>query len=78
MSGSNDVPPELPPLPPGVLAVRLGPGANCSSVGSVIDLLFGAVVVSGVLYAAIHVAVAERRVARAPKEQENKPPEIDS
>lgn len=55
-----------PTLPPGVLAVRVGPGANCSSVGSVIDLLFGAVVVSGVLYAAIHAAVAERRAAEKP------------
>ncbi len=49
-------------LPAGVLAVRRGPGANCSSIGSVVDLLFGAVVVSGMLYAGLVVALGDRRV----------------
>jgi hypothetical protein len=49
-------------LPPGVLAVRRGPGANCSSIGSVVDLLFGAVVVSGMLYAGVVVALGDRKV----------------
>ena len=44
----------------GVLAVRRGPGANCSSIGSVIDLLFGAAVVSGVAWAAIVAAIGDR------------------
>ena len=49
-------------LPAGVLAVRHGPGANCSSIGSVIDLLFGAVVVSGMLYAGVVIALGDRKV----------------
>ena len=38
-------------LPEGMLAVRPGPGANCSSVGSVVDMLFAAAVVAGAVYA---------------------------
>lgn len=43
-----------PPLPPGVLAVRPGPGANCSSIGSTIDILF----VAGTVAAAVVAALA--------------------
>lgn len=51
-----------PALPEGVLAVRLGPGANCSSAGSAIDVLFyGSVIVS-----ALAVAIA---AALPPKER---------
>ncbi|MCC6644013.1 MAG: hypothetical protein IT374_00360 [Polyangiaceae bacterium] len=42
------------PLPDGVLAVRPLPGANCSSVGSVVDMLF----VAGVVASSVAVAVA--------------------
>ena len=49
-----------PALPAGVLAVRSGPGANCSSIGSVVDVLFGAAVVGGALYALIAATLAER------------------
>jgi hypothetical protein len=39
-------------LPRGVLRVRLGPGANCSSAGSALDLLFyGSVLVGAVAVA---------------------------
>ena len=39
-------------LPPGVLRIRVGPGANCSSAGSAIVLLFyGSVVVSALAVA---------------------------
>ncbi|HVY47709.1 MAG TPA: hypothetical protein VHB21_17590 [Minicystis sp.] len=31
---------DAPELPEGVLAVRFGPGGNCSSAGSAIDVLF--------------------------------------
>ncbi len=47
-------------LPTGVLAVRRGPGANCSSIGSVVDLLFASVVVGGVVYAAVAVSLGDR------------------
>lgn len=43
-----------PTLPKGVLSVRALPGANCSSVGSVVDMLF----VAGVLASAVTVALA--------------------
>jgi hypothetical protein len=46
-------------LPEGVLAVRAGPGANCSSIGSVIDLLFGTAIVAGAVYAAIAAALPD-------------------
>lgn len=51
---------KIPPLPEGVLAVRAGPGANCSSIGSVIDLLFGTAVLAGVVYAAIAASLPDR------------------
>lgn len=52
-------------LPEGVLAVRSGPGANCSSIGSVIDLLFGTAIVAGAVYAAIVASLPD-----APKKLE--------
>ncbi len=46
----------------GILAVRRGPGANCSSIGSVVDLLFGSAVLMGVVYAGIAAALADKPV----------------
>lgn len=40
-----------------VLVVREGHGANCSSIGSVIDTLFASAVVGGVLLTAILAAI---------------------
>ncbi|MFO0763027.1 MAG: hypothetical protein U0359_41710 [Byssovorax sp.] len=40
---------EHPSPPEGVLRVRLGPGANCSSAGSAIDVLFYGSVIAGAL-----------------------------
>jgi hypothetical protein len=57
-------------LPDGVLAVRAGPGANCSSIGSVIDLLFGTAVAAGVLYAAIAAALPDAKVEVVGEEDE--------
>ena len=54
-----------PSLPEGVLAVRVGPGANCSSAGSAIDILFyGSVIAS-----ALAVALAAALPPRARKEE---------
>jgi hypothetical protein len=52
----------------GIRAVREGHGANCSSIGSVIDVLFASAVVGGALLTAIAAALAkeEVRVAGAP------------
>lgn len=49
--------PDPPALPPGVLCVRLGPGANCSSAGSAIDVLFYGSVVLGALAVALAAAI---------------------
>lgn len=43
-------------LPEGVLRVRLGPGANCSSAGSAIDVLFYGSVIVGALAVALAAA----------------------
>lgn len=49
-------------LPPGVLAVRAGPGANCSSIGSVVDLLFGTAVLASAVYAAVAASLSDASV----------------
>jgi hypothetical protein len=46
-----------PPLPEGVLAVRIGPGANCSSAGSAIDILFYGSVIASALAVALAAAL---------------------
>jgi hypothetical protein len=56
----------LPELPEGVLAVRVGPGANCSSAGSAIDVLF----YGSVLVGAIAVALAAAFPPREPERDE--------
>jgi hypothetical protein len=55
-----------PELPPGVLRVRVGPGANCSSAGSAIDILF----YGSVLVGAVAVALAAAFPARDDDEVE--------
>lgn len=58
-------------LPDGVIAVRPLPGANCSSVGSVVDMLF----VAGVVASSIVVAVAALSPpAPAPERDEDEEP----
>jgi hypothetical protein len=47
-------------LPEGVLAVRVGPGANCSSAGSAIDILFYGSVIVGALAVALAAAFPPR------------------
>jgi len=53
MTSDDTDPSAEPTLPEGVLAVRLGPGANCSSIGSVVDILFVSATVGGALLAAL-------------------------
>lgn len=45
-----------------VLVVRQGHGANCSSVGSVVDTLFLGAVASGVVLAIVAAALKRERV----------------
>lgn len=52
-----------PDLPEGISRVRIGPGANCSSAGSAIDVLF----YGSVLAAAVALALS---AAFAPKDND--------
>ena len=56
-----------------VRVVRLGHGANCSSVGSVIDTLFVSAVVGGAVFTAIAAALAREEVRTV-----GRPPEADA
>lgn len=49
-----------PELPEGVLAARIGPGANCSSAGSAIDVLFYGSVLVGAIAVALAAAFPPR------------------
>jgi hypothetical protein len=56
-----------------MLAVRVGHGGNCSSVGSVIDTLFLGAAAGGAIFAAICAAMEEEKitvVGAAPAEAE--------
>ena len=46
----DETAPREPVLPVGVLKIRAGPGANCSSIGSAVDILFAAAVAGGVVF----------------------------
>jgi hypothetical protein len=68
--GRRHLPPER------ILVVRSGHGANCSSIGSVIDTLFVAALAGGAVFAAIAAAVSEEPIravttpSRAPRDPE--------
>jgi hypothetical protein len=48
--------------PSRIRAVRAGHGANCSSIGSVIDTLFATAAISGALFAAVAAALEREPV----------------
>jgi hypothetical protein len=62
-----------------VRAVRVGQGANCSSVGSVVDTLFATAAVAAAVFAAVAGALASEpiRVRRSPSSPPNAP-ELDT
>jgi hypothetical protein len=55
-----------------VRAVRLGHGANCSSIGSVIDTLFLTALAGGAIFTAIVAAMGQEpvRVVNPPRRDE--------
>jgi len=59
-SGPEPQAPAGTELPEGVLAVRVGPGANCSSAGSAIDVLFYGSVIVGAIAVALAAAFPPR------------------
>jgi hypothetical protein len=50
--------------PDEILAVRRGPGANCSSIGSALDLLFLSAALAGVVMATVAAAFGGEEPAR--------------
>jgi hypothetical protein len=58
-----------------VRGVRTGHGANCSSIGSVIDTLFIAALAGGAVFAAVMAALAEEpvRTVEAPPPRRDPP-----
>jgi hypothetical protein len=63
-------PPRSSLLPPGVLRARFGPGANCSSAGSAIDVLFYGSVIVGALAVALAAAFPPREPKDPPRPKE--------
>lgn len=67
----------------GVLVYRAGTSANCSSVGSSVDLLFVTAAVGGAIFAAAMAALASSKVTipddepPAPDDGEPRAPERD-
>lgn len=64
------------PSPEHVRAARLGHGANCSSVGSVVDTLFVSAAVGSAVFAALCAAMREepvREVLAPPPEEAPEP-----
>lgn len=60
-----------------ILVVRRGPGANCSSIGSVLDMLFLSAVAGGALLVGVAAALGEPRASAASREPPP-PPEDDA
>ena len=66
------------PSPEHVRAVRLGHGANCSSVGSVVDTLFVSAAVGSAVFAALCAAMREETVREVlPAPADDAPPPAD-
>jgi hypothetical protein len=53
-----------------VIAVRVGHGANCSSIGSVIDTLFVSAAVGGAILAAILAAMKDEPIKVQDQDQD--------
>jgi hypothetical protein len=68
------------PLPSSIRVVRLGHGANCSSIGSVVDTLFVTSLLGGALFAACVGALGKEPVevigeGSSKEKEEETPPE---
>jgi hypothetical protein len=55
-----------------IRAIRLGHGANCSSIGSVVDTLFVSAVVGGAVLAAVLAAMKKEAPNPEPAEEGTK------
>jgi hypothetical protein len=52
--------------PEQVRQVRLGHGANCSSIGSVVDTLFATAAIGGAIFAAVVAALSSEPIRVVP------------
>jgi hypothetical protein len=59
-----------------ILAVRRGPGANCSSIGSALDLLFLSSVAAGAVLVAVAAAL-EDGTAKKDAAREERAPRVE-
>lgn len=55
-----------PLSPEEILVVRRGPGANCSSIGSALDMLYLSAVAAGAVLVGIAAALGERATTTNP------------
>jgi hypothetical protein len=58
------------PLEDHILRIRLGHGANCSSIGSVVDTLFATAVVGAAVFAAVVAAMKSEDVRVAGRKKD--------
>lgn len=59
--------------PDDILVLRRGPGANCSSIGSALDLLFLSAVAGGAALAAVAAAFGPRPTPGSPDSAPSSP-----
>jgi hypothetical protein len=67
----HDAPPSDAPEPvesEGILVIRRGPGANCSSIGSAVEMLFLSAAVGAAVLAAVVAALKPRAEEATPAE----------
>jgi hypothetical protein len=58
-----------------ILALRVGHGANCSSIGSVVDTLFASAVIGAMVFAAVAAAMKTEtvKIAGSPRAEPTPP-----
>jgi hypothetical protein len=71
----NDDDPRRAIEPANVRQVRVGHGANCSSIGSVIDTLFATATVGAAVFAAVVAALKAEEVRFAGEPDTQEPPD---
>ena len=62
---------QAPIDPEEIVCVRRGPGANCSSIGSVLDVIFLSAVVGGAILVGVAAALGGAPAAPPPDEAED-------
>ena len=74
---SEEDPVEQEVRPESVRAIRLGHGANCSSIGSVVDTLFASAVIGGAVLAAVLAAMRKEPITVVGRPEVSQPDLIE-